>query len=36
LVVRDNYEKVSEIQKEIDIKSTLRPEILSNPKAAPW
>ncbi len=36
LTVKDKYGKISEIEKEIDIKSTLRPEILSNPKAAIW
>ena len=36
LTVRDKYGKIGEIEKEIEIKSTLRPEILTNPKAAVW
>jgi hypothetical protein len=36
LIVKDKYGKVSEIEKEIEIKSTLRPEILSKPKATVW
>lgn len=36
LTVKDKYWKLGEIEKEIEIKSTLRPEILSKPNATVW
>lgn len=36
LLVKDKYAKISEIEKEIDIKSILRPEIFAKPKAIVW
>ena len=36
LTVKDKYGKVSEVEKEVEIKSTLRPEISVKPKAAVW
>jgi len=34
--VKDKYSKLGEIEKEIEIKSTLRPEIKSDPRATVW
>ncbi|MEI7919227.1 MAG: PKD domain-containing protein [bacterium] len=36
LTVRDDYGKVAEIEKEIEVKSILRPEIFAVPLATPW
>lgn len=36
LIVKDKYSKLGEIEKEIEIKSTLRPEIKSDPRATVW
>jgi len=36
LTARDDYGKISEIEKEVDIKSILRPEIFVVPIATPW
>ncbi|MCF7834746.1 PKD domain-containing protein [Candidatus Gracilibacteria bacterium] len=36
LTVRDKFGKISELEKDIEIKSTLRPEITTSPKAGIW
>jgi len=36
LTVKDKFGKISEIEKSIDVKSTLRPEIFIVPKATTW
>lgn len=36
LTARDSYGKIAEISKDIEIKSTLRPEIFVVPIATPW
>lgn len=36
LTVSDNFGQVSQISREIDVKSSLRPVILANPRATNW
>jgi len=36
LIVRDSYGKMTELEKEIEVKSILRPEIFVVPLATPW
>ena len=36
LVVADKFGKISEIVKEVEVKSTLRPVLTIRPKAAVW
>jgi hypothetical protein len=36
LTVRDSYGKLSELTKNIEVKSILRPEITATPQATTW
>jgi len=36
LIVKDSYAKINEVEREIEIKSVLRPEIVVQPKATVW
>jgi PKD repeat protein len=36
LIVKDKYGKMAEIEKEVEIKSILRPEIIASPLATSW